>query len=264
MHNISNEQLKKFPIVISGQSDIIRQSLYYPFETILDIGAGNGGSSLAFLECGKTVSATGLNFDTYASQNLIHSVKTYEDLDVCNMNSILDQSYEAVWCAHVLEHVLDTGKALNEIHRVLKDDGWLFLSVPPFKSRVVGGHVSVGWNIGLLAYVLAIAGFNSRDGSYINHGYNITAFVQKSKLPQLKLRHDHGDIDKLKDFLPEDIVNNDSFEGNIRSLNWNWKFPKSELLLSPKMNMVKFFLSEITPPFITKIRSKINHEKKRN
>ncbi len=39
-------------------------------------------------------------------------------------------SIDAVICNHVLEHVPDDRKAMNEIRRVLKPDGWALLQVP--------------------------------------------------------------------------------------------------------------------------------------
>lgn len=39
-------------------------------------------------------------------------------------------SFDIAYCCHMLEHIVDDSSALNEIHRVLKDDGILFLSVP--------------------------------------------------------------------------------------------------------------------------------------
>jgi hypothetical protein len=40
------------------------------------------------------------------------------------------ESYDMVICNHVLEHVEDDSKALNEIHRVLKKGGFAILQVP--------------------------------------------------------------------------------------------------------------------------------------
>ncbi len=41
-----------------------------------------------------------------------------------------DQTFDVVICNHVLEHVPDDLKAMKEIHRVLKEDGWAVLQVP--------------------------------------------------------------------------------------------------------------------------------------
>ena len=41
-----------------------------------------------------------------------------------------DQSFDVIYCSHVLEHVDDDRKAMREFNRVLKNDGWAILLVP--------------------------------------------------------------------------------------------------------------------------------------
>lgn len=43
-------------------------------------------------------------------------------------------TFEVVFCNHVLEHVADDIKAASEMHRVLKPGGWAILQVPFFKE----------------------------------------------------------------------------------------------------------------------------------
>jgi SAM-dependent methyltransferase len=40
------------------------------------------------------------------------------------------ESFDAVYCSHVLEHVPDDRKAMAEIHRVLRPGGWALVQVP--------------------------------------------------------------------------------------------------------------------------------------
>ncbi|HYI09016.1 MAG TPA: methyltransferase domain-containing protein [Thermoanaerobaculia bacterium] len=39
-------------------------------------------------------------------------------------------AFDVVYCSHVLEHVPDDRRAMRELHRVLKPDGWAVLLVP--------------------------------------------------------------------------------------------------------------------------------------
>jgi predicted SAM-dependent methyltransferase len=41
-----------------------------------------------------------------------------------------DQMFDIVYCSHVLEHVLEDRKAMSEIRRVLKPQGWVVIVVP--------------------------------------------------------------------------------------------------------------------------------------
>jgi len=58
--------------------------------------------------------------------------------DICTFNEhILSNSYDYIVCTEVLEHTLQPFKAVNEIYRILKPMGYLFLSTP-FNFRIHG------------------------------------------------------------------------------------------------------------------------------
>ena len=41
-----------------------------------------------------------------------------------------NQSFDVIYCSHVLEHIPDDKQAMRELFRVLKNDGWAILLVP--------------------------------------------------------------------------------------------------------------------------------------
>lgn len=41
-----------------------------------------------------------------------------------------DETFDIIYTSHVLEHVPDDNKALNELYRVLKSNGTCFIAVP--------------------------------------------------------------------------------------------------------------------------------------
>ncbi len=45
-----------------------------------------------------------------------------------------DESFDIVFCNHVLEHIVEDHKAMTELYRVLKPGGWGILQVPMKKS----------------------------------------------------------------------------------------------------------------------------------
>jgi len=55
-------------------------------------------------------------------------------VDICNMKLYADESFDALMCSHVLEHVVDDRQAMRELVRILKPGGWAVLLVPISKQ----------------------------------------------------------------------------------------------------------------------------------
>jgi hypothetical protein len=123
-----------------------------------------------------------------------------------------------IWASHVLEHQQNIEIFLTKCRSLLSDDGWFCVMVPPYKEQVVGGHATNGWNIGQLMYNLLLTNFDIKNGHFIRHGYNICAFVKKSKQPLPPIKMSIGDIEKTQDLWP--IKVKQGFNGNIKEINW--------------------------------------------
>jgi ubiquinone/menaquinone biosynthesis C-methylase UbiE len=50
-------------------------------------------------------------------------------MDITNIE-YPNESFDYIYCSHVLEHIKDDKKAMQELNRVLKKDGWAILLVP--------------------------------------------------------------------------------------------------------------------------------------
>lgn len=50
-------------------------------------------------------------------------------MDITNIK-YSNQSFDVIYCSHVLEHVVDDKLAMKEFYRVLKNEGWAVLLVP--------------------------------------------------------------------------------------------------------------------------------------
>lgn len=54
--------------------------------------------------------------------------------DLTNL-SFEDNSFDAILCYHVLEHIIDDKKAMSELYRILKPNGWAIIQTPIENGR---------------------------------------------------------------------------------------------------------------------------------
>lgn len=183
------------------------------FQTVLDIGSGQGLHAAIFREFGKRV--TEVDFGT--SEYFLKSRENRKVLYGHYLELDLVEQFDLIWACHVLEHQTNVNQFLKKVHFDLKDNGILAITVPPFKHEVVGGHLTV-WNAGLLMYNLVLAGFNCREAKILEYGYNISLILKKRPALLPELAYDKGDIEKLLEYFPPG--SKEPFDGNIRELNW--------------------------------------------
>lgn len=83
----------------------------------------NANPNLDYVPCAKF----GEGFtDTYPANTI--------NVDITNID-FENNSFDVIYCSHVLEHVPDDIKAMREFYRILKPGGWAMLQVPLDKSR---------------------------------------------------------------------------------------------------------------------------------
>ena len=175
---------------LRGVFQLLEMAQLSPGQSILDVGMGSGQLSMRFAEKGLRVTGTGLEMESYSTdlaklQALgVRTVSCYAD-----SMPFEDVSFDIVVMSHVLEHCPNQALALSEAKRVLKNGGQLLVFVPPYTSAICSGHVSIGWNVGQLMYVLLLAGFSVKEGSFIEWSGSVCGFVTKCdglKLPALR------------------------------------------------------------------------------
>jgi SAM-dependent methyltransferase len=66
--------------------------------------------------------------DNYLTADLFNP-RAMVKLDITDIQ-YADQSFDVIYCSHVLEHVQDDRRAMREFFRVLKNNGWAILLVP--------------------------------------------------------------------------------------------------------------------------------------
>ena len=229
--------LLKINFMVDGNFDIINATSNLKFDSVLDIGLGEGGASTYFALNGKNVTALGLDIESYNYPKELFKKFDVEVIESTIDDFKTDKKFDLIWASHVLEHLLNVGLFLEKCKDFLNDDGWLCIMVPPYKDKVVGGHINNGWNMGQLMYNLLLTGYDIKNGHFIQHGYNICAFVQKSKEQLPQIRMDIGDIEATKDLWPIEVKQ--GFEGNIKEVNWFDHFVQYENERTKILNLKK-------------------------
>lgn len=102
---------------------------YFPQKgRVLDIGAGTGD----FLKAAKNS-----GWETHGAEPNKKARELARQKEIIlneHTESFPDSNFDAITMWHVLEHVPDLEKQLQEIDRLLKKDGTIFVAVPNFKS----------------------------------------------------------------------------------------------------------------------------------
>jgi SAM-dependent methyltransferase len=135
-----------------------------PQSTVLDLGCGGG--SFHYETCAGTVFAMDLTLEGKTLRKNDPRV-AYLCADSAAV-PLPDGSVDAVISHNTMEHFPDYRKALAEVGRVLRSDGWLWVSVPDgyaFSDNLYrfvfaggGGHVNRFTHDGLVEDVRQIAG----------------------------------------------------------------------------------------------------------
>lgn len=166
-------------------SDALEYLLGLDFDNVLDVGSGEGEHAKILTDNGRQV----------VTISLREPCDILDDFNAVHINT------DCIWACHVLEHQLNVNWFLKKCFADLNENGILAITVPPMKTALVGGHVTL-WTLPLLVYNLVLAGFDCSSAWTKEYGYNISVVVRK-KLANLEgLAYDNGDINILKDYFP--------------------------------------------------------------
>ena len=155
-HTFALEFLRLLPVLPKGSR-------------ILDIGGGPGYQTQWLREC---------TYDAVSVDLQAPSVDVPHVAADAHALPFEDGSVDAVWTHHAFEHMRDPLGALPEINRVLRQDGYLFFTVPDTNGVVSSGHIN-RYDMTLLVYHLAMCGFNTRAGHFGKFRSHLRASVRK-------------------------------------------------------------------------------------
>ena len=112
-----------FEFTVTHNSQVLKQPLWYghltlvallktKFDTVLDIGSGDGMASWIFKFLDKKVTS----LEPAGVYTRLQSNPSYEpDYTDDYMDVSFNQKFDAIWCSHVLEHIRNPGNFLDKI-----------------------------------------------------------------------------------------------------------------------------------------------------
>lgn len=104
---------------------------YTSGRSLLEVGIGHGELLAVALEMGYQPDAVEISEETAQRVANLLGIPIWRG-DFLNYSS--DKTYSMITMGDVLEHITDPGRALRKAHRLLREDGVLWLSTPNFES----------------------------------------------------------------------------------------------------------------------------------
>jgi SAM-dependent methyltransferase len=182
------------------------------FNTVLEVGAGDGEHARLFRYFGKDV----------------YTIDYQKDADyVGDFISVdIDKQFDLIWCSHVIEHQRNVGLFLDKIYSCLKPDGILAITAPVHpRERIVSGHVT-SWTPHLLCYNLVLAGFDCKDAEMFHVGELSVILRKKSAIgPDINCPAAICDISELQQFFPAQVQEKSEWTVTVHRWSTNYSFP---------------------------------------
>ena len=188
------------------------------FNTVLDVGSGEGKQRDFFINKNKKVKTCDLNI---INGPHCDSSKISYDYNENFLKAKINEKFDFVFSSHVLEHQQNVGLFIDKKISCTKNQGYICTIVPIRKPFVTGGHFTI-WNGGLLLYNFVMAGIDCSKCYLIQKDYEICLVVKNQRFDPnvLDLKYDRGDIDKLRYYFPFELT--EPFNGDIMYINTLW------------------------------------------
>jgi len=122
---------------LKALTSLMRQTLHLRAEKYLDLGCGDGTSTVVVTEALNVKKIYGVDIDykelNKAKLKGIHVYKADLNLDTLPFN---DEEFDVVSAFDVIEHLWNTDNLLSEAYRVLKRGGYYIITTPNLASWI--------------------------------------------------------------------------------------------------------------------------------
>jgi len=235
--------IRLFGYPFSTASRILAQKTLKSFKgntkgLLLDVGCSHGAFDFELAKRGFTVVGIDINEESIGVGNKIKNALKFKNVAFYHMdivsNNFPDKEFNAIIMFETLEHIKEDGRVMEELRRILKDDGTVILSVP-YAERVIEYNEPVGACRAKDGGCICIG----EGGSHYRSGYN---------------------LDRMRELLEESGFAIARWEylcypGWLESsiLSFPFKFPLSLLFTRFSRNRLKLVVvaKKLTPPYFS-------------
>ncbi|NLL02505.1 MAG: class I SAM-dependent methyltransferase, partial [Mollicutes bacterium] len=182
--------------------------------SVLDIGCGDGIQGRIFSNYGKKVTGINLGYDELYNGKYL---KSYGDIIIGDYLELdIKEKFDIIWLCHILEHIRDVEKFLIKLKKNINKGGTLAIIVPPNETDITVNHVH-SFNTGRLLRYLVITGYDCRNISCFDYGYNKCLIINNIKFHNNNKNYitTEKEIKKAFKYLPEEITVNKLSDGNL-------------------------------------------------
>jgi SAM-dependent methyltransferase len=142
---------------------------------LLDAGSGPGNHSWIFKQLG--FNTTCLDF-----KKPLYNIPHYHPEEQ------VKELFDILWSHHCLEHIYDPIRVLASWRKFLKPSATFYLTVPHMDNTISSGHI-IRYNIPMMIYHLAIAGYDCSNVYYARQGNHLRVIVKNSKSPDYSCKN---------------------------------------------------------------------------
>jgi SAM-dependent methyltransferase len=101
-----------------------------PQGTFVDLGCGTGWFMATLQETFPAVKMVGLEYSSDQIENKVSPHLDIRQADFCEPLPLADHSADTVYCGEIIEHLVNPDFFIQEIYRVLKQDGLVIMTTP--------------------------------------------------------------------------------------------------------------------------------------
>jgi len=177
-----NGPLKTLHDINPVRLDFIKKFVNLENSRVLDVGCGGGVLSEGLALCGAKVTGLYVEPDAIAAAKT-HSAKAKLKIDyVCSpIEEYKAKKFDVITCMEMLEHVPDPDLVIKNCARLLKPDGYLFLSTI---NRTLKSY---GTAIIAAEYILNIIPRQTHDYDKFIKPSELSAIIRKHSLSTLNI-----------------------------------------------------------------------------